>query len=84
MMDALKKNIDHLNKEIEHIKASIDEIKIAIIGNEKFGQEGLVNMVRRHEEYIEKDKRFKNKLIGAGAILGTIWTIILKFGDKIF
>ena len=84
MMDELYKNIDHLNKEIEHIKISIDEIKTAIIGNEKFGQEGLVNMVKRHEVYIEQDKRFKNKLLGAGAILGTIWTLILKFGDKLF
>ncbi len=84
MIDELYKNIDHLNKEIEHIKSSLDEIKTAIIGNEKFGQEGLVNMVRIHEEYIEKDNKFKNKLLGAGAILGTIWTIILTFGDKIF
>ena len=84
MMDELKQNIDHLNKEIEHIKSSLDEIKTAIIGNEKFGQEGLVNMVKRHEVYIEKDKKFKNKLLGAGAILGTLWTIILKFGDKLF
>jgi len=84
MMDELYKNIDHLNKEIEHIKSSLDEIKTAIIGNKKFGQEGLVNMVRRHEEYIENDKKFKNKLLGAGVIIGTIWTVILKFGDKIF
>ncbi len=83
-MDELYKNIDHLNKEIEHIKSSLDEIKTAIIGNKKFGQEGLVNMVRRHEEYIENDKKFKNKLLGAGVIIGTIWTVILKFGDKIF
>ncbi len=62
MMDGLQKNIMHLNKEMEHIKTSLDEIKTAIIGNEKFGQEGLVNMVKRHEDYIEKDKKFKNKL----------------------
>jgi len=84
MMDGLQKNIMHLNKEMEHIKTSLDEIKTAIIGNEKFGQEGLVNMVKRHEDYIEKDKKFKNKLLGAGAILGTLWTLILKFGDKLF
>lgn len=83
-MDGLQKNIMHLNKEMEHIKTSLDEIKTAIIGNEKFGQEGLVNMVKRHEDYIEKDKKFKNKLLGAGAILGTLWTLILKFGDKLF
>ena len=84
MMKELHKNITHLNKEIDYIKGSLDEIKSAIIGNPKYGQEGLVNMVKRHEDYIEKDKKFKNKLLGAGAILGTIWTLILKFGDKLF
>ena len=29
-------------------------------------------------------RKFKQKLVGVGATLGTLWTLILKFGDKLF
>jgi len=78
------KQYSDLKKEIDDIKSSVDEIKTAIIGNDQFGQEGLVSVVKRHEEYIEQDRKFKQKLIGAMAVLGTLWTLILKFGESIF
>jgi hypothetical protein len=78
------KQYSDLKKEIDEIKASIDVIKMAIVGNDEFGQEGLVSMVKRHEKYIETDQKFKHKLIGGVAVLGTVWTLILKFGDKLF
>tara|TARA_R110000764_G_scaffold102558_1_gene188080 strand:+ start:1007 stop:1258 length:252 start_codon:yes stop_codon:yes gene_type:complete len=83
-MAITKKEYSDLKKEIDEIKASVDEIKGAIIGNKEFGQEGLVNVVKRHEAYIESDRKFKQKLVGVGATLGTLWTLILKFGDKLF
>ena len=82
-MAITKKEYSDLKKEIDEIKASVDEIKGAIIGNKEFGQEGL-NVVKRHEAYIEGDRKFKQKLVGVGATLGTLWTLILKFGDKLF
>ena len=78
------KQYSDLKKEIDDIKASVDEIKTAIIGNDQFGQEGLVSVVNRHEEYIEQDRKFKQKLMGGLAVVGTVWTLILKFGDRLF
>ena len=83
-MPITTKQYSELKTEIDNIKTSVDEIKVAIIGNDKFGQEGLVSVVKRHEAYIENDRKFKQKLIGAGAVLGTFWTLILKFGGKFF
>jgi len=83
-MSITNKQYTELKSEIDEIKSTLDEIKKAIVGNPTFGQEGLVDMVKRHEEYIEQDRKFKQKLIGGGAVLGTIWTIVLKWGDKIF
>ena len=67
-MAITKKEYSDLKKEIDEIKASVDEI----------------NVVKRHEAYIEGDRKFKQKLVGVGATLGTLWTLILKFGDKLF
>tara|TARA_R100001244_G_C5171163_1_gene131668 strand:- start:1896 stop:2147 length:252 start_codon:yes stop_codon:yes gene_type:complete len=83
-MPITSKQYIELKTEIEDIKASVDEIKKAIIGNPTFGQEGLADMVRRHEAYIYNDKKFKQRLVGAGAVLGTVWTLILKWGDLLF
>ena len=38
----------------------------------------------RFTVYIEADKTFKSKLIGGSIVLGGLWTILLKFWDKIF
>tara|TARA_R100001244_G_scaffold35643_2_gene32773 strand:- start:260 stop:511 length:252 start_codon:yes stop_codon:yes gene_type:complete len=78
------KQYTELKQEIDAIKKSVDEIKSAIVGNKRFGQEGIVDVVKRHESYIEKDQKFKQKLVGGAAVLGTLWTVILKWGDKLF
>jgi hypothetical protein len=83
-MPITTKQYTELKNEIDNIKSTLDEIRTAIIGNPTFGQEGLVDMVKRHEAYIEQDRKFKQKLIGGGAVLGTLWTVILKWGDKLF
>ncbi len=83
-MSLTSKEYKELKSEIEEIKSSIEEIKKAIVGNPTFGQEGLVDMVKRHEYYIERDKRFKQKIIGGFVVLGTAWTAILKWGHLIF
>lgn len=83
-MSITSKEYKELKSEIEEIKSSLEEIKKAIIGNPTFGQEGLVDMVKRHENYIERDKRFKNKLIGGTVVFGTLWTAILKWGHLLF
>lgn len=73
-----------LKQELDDIKESVNVIKTAIIGNEQFGQEGLVAVVKRHEEYIAKDRKFKQKLVGGMVVVTALWTFILKFGDKLF
>tara|TARA_R110002096_G_scaffold63690_3_gene155977 strand:- start:4772 stop:5023 length:252 start_codon:yes stop_codon:yes gene_type:complete len=83
-MAITNKEYTALKTEIDEMKVTLDEIKVAIIGNPVFGQEGLVDMVKKHELYITSDMKFKQRLVGVGAVLGTVWTIILKFGDKIF
>jgi hypothetical protein len=58
----------------------LNELHTAIVGNEEMGHEGLVTRVKRHEKYIEDDRKFKNKVAG-GVAVGTvaatgIWTFI--------
>jgi hypothetical protein len=83
-MPITSKQYTELKTEIEEIKVSLEEIRKAIIGNPAFGQEGLVDMVKKHEDYIENDRRFKQKLIGGGVVFGSFWTVLIKWGHLLF
>jgi len=52
------------------------DIKTALIGNKELGQTGLVHRIEDNSNYIDKDRRYKQKAIGfiAGvqAIFGAI------------
>jgi|TARA_B110000908_G_scaffold20981_1_gene23569 hypothetical protein len=78
-------------KDMEWIKHTLTEIdddlkllKQTVIGNKEYGQKGLVEQVNEHRKYIENDKSLKAKFVGASLVVGTLWTLLLKFWDKIF
>lgn len=78
--DALTKLAD----KVESIDKTTTKLNTTIVGDVDYGQIGLVKQVKDHADYIEKDKSFKSKLVGGGIVLGGIWTLLLKFWDKIF
>ena len=59
-------------EEMEQLKKDVAEIKTALIGNEEMKQEGLVHLVKKHENYIAKDQWFKAKAVGALAAIEVI------------
>lgn len=61
----------------------IDKIHLALIGDTKFGQDGLVRMVKKHEVWHEKQKFLYAKLYGGTIALTTFITLLIKFWDKI-
>lgn len=79
------------NKDMEWIKSKLMEIDIdlkllrqTVIGSEEYGQKGLVEKVNDNAKYIEKDQNLKSKFIGGSVVVGAVWTLLLKFWDKIF
>ncbi len=62
----------------------MERLSKAIVGDEEFGQEGLVKLVKRHEKFIQNQRFLYAKIYGAMAVGGVMWTLILKFWDKIF
>ena len=52
----LKAEIEELSSSVKQQGECIQKIYNAVVGDEKFGQEGLVNLVRKHENWIHKQK----------------------------
>lgn len=72
-------DIAYIRTTLQTLEETVKRIDFTVVGDSKYGQIGLVEQVKRNSAYIEADKSFKSKLIGAGFILGGIWTFVLKF-----
>jgi hypothetical protein len=80
----IKQEIKTLQDNMMSVMEKMDRLSKAIVGDEEFGQEGLVKLVKKHERYIEKQKFLYAKIYGAIAVGGIAWTLVLKFWDKLF
>ena len=87
----LKKDISKIEKDIALLQKNsskmceqVDKIHLALVGDTKFGQDWLVRMVKKHEEWLEKQKYMYAKIYGGMIAISTITTLVIKFWDKIF
>jgi hypothetical protein len=80
----IKDILTQLSGKVETIDKTTTRLNTTIVGDEQYGQIGLITKVKEHNDYIEADKSFKSKLIGGSLVLGAIWTVLIKFWEKIF
>lgn len=71
-----------LHKEIKELNSKVDRILRTLIGDEEMAQEGLVEKVSRHEEWIESQKILMAKIfgiaIGSGFFGGAIIQVVMR------
>jgi hypothetical protein len=80
----IKDILKELSLKVETIDKTTTKLNTTIVGDPSYGQIGLITQVKEHNDYIESDRTFKSKLIGGSIVLGGLWTILLKFWEKIF
>jgi aminopeptidase-like protein len=83
-LSTINTSISNLNLSVNGIEKTTIKLNTTIVGDKDYGQIGLISKVEENSDYIEKDKAFKAKLIGGSFVLGGLWTILIKFWDKIF
>jgi|TARA_R100000081_G_C4750759_1_gene134218 hypothetical protein len=91
MATTRRKTVSVSNADINWIKDQLLEqhtvlmkLNQTIIGDKEYGQKGLVEQVNDHRRYILKDQNLKAKFVGGTTVVGVVWTLLLKFWDKIF
>lgn len=75
----IKSTLSNMNLKIQEVDNSLNKLNQTVIGDEIYGQIGLIKKVEEHNTYIENDKQFKSRLIGGGLVITFVWGLILKF-----
>jgi len=60
----MAEQMEQLKKDVRDLKETVGEIHTALIGNIEMRQKGIAHTVESHDDYIERDKRFKAKAVG--------------------
>ena len=74
--------MDEVEKVLTSLDKKINKIYDVVCGDERFGQDGIINRLLKLEKENEKNKELKNKLIGAFVVGGIIWTFIAEVIKK--
>ena len=80
----IKETLSTMSLKLQEMDVTLIKVNQTVIGDNMYGQKGLVEQVQEHQKYIDDDKGFKSKLVGGGIVVGVIWSFALKFWDKIF
>ncbi len=83
-MATQKEDIKYIKKELNRQGVLLERLANAVCGDEDFGQTGLIQQVNENSSYIEKDKTFKNKIMGGITVITTIWGIIVTAVIKLW
>lgn len=80
----IKETLSTMSLKLQEMDVTLIKVNQTVIGDNTYGQKGLVEQVQEHQKYIDTDKDFKSKLVGGGFAVGIFWTVLLKFWDRIF
>ncbi len=81
--DELYSRQDVANNRLNIIDTNLSKISQTVVGDEKYGQKGLVQQVNELNAYVEGDKIRNAKIVGGLAVIGVVWTALMKYVFKI-
>ena len=80
----IKKTLATMSGKVQEMDLTLIKLNQTIVGDSTYGQKGLVEQVKEHNEYIETDKAYKAKVVGAGSVLVVLYGLLIKFWERIF
>lgn len=80
----IKETLASVSAKVQEMDLTLIKLNQTIVGDSAYGQKGLVEQVREHTEYIESDKTYKAKVVGAGSVLVILYGLVIKFWERIF
>jgi hypothetical protein len=83
-IEFIKDMLSQLSGKVQQMDTTLIKLNQTIVGDSAYGQKGLIEQVREHSDYIETDKNYKAKVVGAGSVLVILYGLLIKFWERIF
>lgn len=83
-VEVSKEDIDWIKNQLLEQSTTLLRINQTLVGDREYGLTGIVETVKEHQKYIDKEKDMKAKFVGAVGVVGVAWTLLLKFWDNVF
>lgn len=78
-IDDLRERLDVISTQLITLTSAVNKLQQTVVGDHIYGQMGLVREVDAIKKYIDSDKIRNGKIMGGLAVVGVIWTAILKY-----
>lgn len=78
-LDALAERQELMNSQLTTMNHNLTRLNQTVIGDAQYGQKGLVSEVESLRNYVDQDKMKNSKIIGGLAVIGVLWTFLLKY-----
>lgn len=82
-MSQTEEKLERIEENQKLVITTLTELKMAVCGSEKIGVEGLVKKVKKHEKYIESDKKRAWIITGGLTVLSFLAGLIISVWDKV-
>lgn len=69
---------------LKHVDSKVAKIYVAVIGDEKFDQKGIIDRLKKCESQIDDFAALKHKLVGAFLVGGVVWTVLWEAFKNLF
>lgn len=83
-MAGVETRLESIECQQREMKEVLNRIELAVCGSDKDGIDGLVKKVKKHDDYIEFDKKQKWLIAGGISVLTFIIGSIAQIWDKLF
>jgi septation ring formation regulator EzrA len=74
----INERLDSVEETLFQLQKKIEKIYDVVVGNEEFGQKGIIKRLTELERENEKLKALKNKFIGASVVCGGLFTLAVE------
>ena len=84
MLTQMKDKQDDMDDMLKDMDKTLTQLNQTVVGNPLYGQKGLVSEISDIKDYVETDKKFKNKVVGGLAVIGFVWSVGIEFIIHLF
>jgi|LauGreDrversion4_2_1035121.scaffolds.fasta_scaffold748879_1 hypothetical protein len=82
-LDSIENRLNSIESTLQSVTQNFHKLYVAVVGDEKFHQEGIVHRIKDLELEVDKLTKIRLKLagifIGSGAVWAIVWEFLRKF-----